>query len=183
MSFRSGTAYGGGSLTGTLAVPSAGSVALGVPTDNTVGTAVLTAANVQAALTSQGLTTTRASNLDNLDAAITSRMATFTYTAPDNASITAIKAKTDNLPASPAAVSDIPTAATNASAVRTNLTTELARIDVATSTRLATSGYTAPDNATIATINTNVSTNLDAKVSTRSTLTAPQVQAAVIPIL
>lgn len=70
---RSGTAYGGGSLTGTLAVPSAGSVALGVPTDNTVGTAVLTSANVQAALTSQGLTTARASNLDNLDAAISSR--------------------------------------------------------------------------------------------------------------
>jgi hypothetical protein len=78
-------------------------------------------------------------------------MATFTYTAPDNSSITAIKAKTDNLPASPAAVSDIPTAATNASAVRTNLTAELGRIDVAT--------------------------------STRSTLTAAQVQAAVIPIL
>ena len=70
---RSGTVYGGGSLTGTLAVPSAGSVALGVPTDNTVGTAVLTAANVQTALTSQGLTTTRASNLDNLDVAISTR--------------------------------------------------------------------------------------------------------------
>jgi hypothetical protein len=44
-----------------------------VPTDNTVGTAVLTAADVQTALTSQGLTTARATNLDNLDATITSR--------------------------------------------------------------------------------------------------------------
>lgn len=42
--------------------------------------------------------------IDRLDAAISSRMATFTYTAPDNSSVTAIKAKTDNLPASPAAV-------------------------------------------------------------------------------
>jgi hypothetical protein len=40
---------------------------------------------------------TRAANLDNLDELISSRMATFTYTAPDNANITAIKAKTDNL--------------------------------------------------------------------------------------
>jgi hypothetical protein len=46
---------------------------------------------------------------------------------------------------------NIPTAAAVASQVRTELTTELARIDVATSTRLATAGYTAgPDSATIA---------------------------------
>jgi hypothetical protein len=38
----------------------------------------------------------------NLDATISSRMATFTYTTPDNASIAAIKAKTDNLPSDPA---------------------------------------------------------------------------------
>jgi hypothetical protein len=40
----------------------------------------------------------------NLDATISSRLASASYTAPDNTSITAIKAKTDNLPASPAAV-------------------------------------------------------------------------------
>lgn len=40
-------------------------------------------------------------NLSNLDAAITSRLATAGYTAPDNASITAIKAKTDLIPAAP----------------------------------------------------------------------------------
>ena len=45
-----------------------------------------------------------------LDATISSRLAAAGYTAPDNSGITAIKAKTDNLPASPAAVSDIPTA-------------------------------------------------------------------------
>jgi hypothetical protein len=46
----------------------------------------------------------------------------------------------------------IPTAAQNASAVRTELATELARVDVATSTRLATAGYTAPANADITAI-------------------------------
>jgi hypothetical protein len=70
---RSGTTYANGNSTGTLAVPAVGSVALGVPVDNTTGTAVLTAANVQTALTSQGYTTTRATNLDNLDATISSR--------------------------------------------------------------------------------------------------------------
>lgn len=45
--------------------------------------------------------------IEDLDAAISSRNAT----APDNASITAIKAKTDNLPASPASTTNI-TAAT-----------------------------------------------------------------------
>ena len=39
---RSGISYALGSLTGTLAVPSPNSVALGVPTDNTTGSAVLT---------------------------------------------------------------------------------------------------------------------------------------------
>lgn len=48
---RSGTVYGPNlENTGTLAVPSASSVALGVATDNTTGTAVLTSANVQTAL-------------------------------------------------------------------------------------------------------------------------------------
>ena len=42
-----------------------------------------------------------------------------------------------------------PTAAQIASQVRTELSTELSRVDVATSTRLATSGYTAPNNTGI----------------------------------
>jgi hypothetical protein len=55
---RSGTVYASGALTGTLAVPAAGSVALGVPVDATTGTATLTAADVRAAI---GLAT---ANLD-----------------------------------------------------------------------------------------------------------------------
>ncbi len=49
----------------------------------------------------------------NLNATVSSRLATSGYTAPDNSDIAAIKAKTDNLPAAPAAVGDIPTAAQN----------------------------------------------------------------------
>lgn len=54
-----------------------------------------------------------------------------------------------------------PTAAATATAVRTELTTELARVDVAISTRLATAGYTAPDNAGIAAVPT-ANANADA---------------------
>lgn len=47
---RLNTSYAGGSRTGSLAVPNPASVAYGTPTDNTVGTAVLTAENVAAAV-------------------------------------------------------------------------------------------------------------------------------------
>jgi hypothetical protein len=40
---RQGTSYASGTLTGTLAVPPAAAVSLGVPVDNTVGTATLSA--------------------------------------------------------------------------------------------------------------------------------------------
>lgn len=74
---------------------------------------------------------------------------------------TAIKAKTDNLPSTPAATGDAmtltaaydaaktaaPTAAAVASQVRTELATELARVDAAVSTRLASSSYTAAPTA------------------------------------
>jgi hypothetical protein len=42
------------------------------------------------------------SNSTKLDVAVSTRLATSGYTAPDNASVTAIKAKTDNLPSDPA---------------------------------------------------------------------------------
>lgn len=44
-------------------------------------------------------------------------------------------------------VTAVPTAAANATAVRSELATELARIDVATSTRLASGSYTSPPTA------------------------------------
>jgi hypothetical protein len=67
---RQFTVYGpNDEFDGTLAVAPLSSVAAGVAQDNGVGTAVLTAANVQTALTAQGLTTTRAGYLDNLSTA------------------------------------------------------------------------------------------------------------------
>ena len=51
---RLGVDYQFGNLTGTCAVPAAGSVALGVPVDNTTGTAVLSAADIVAAVAGTG---------------------------------------------------------------------------------------------------------------------------------
>jgi hypothetical protein len=68
--------------------------------------------------------------LGRIDAAVSSRLASASYTAPTAA----------------------PTAAANASAVRTELATELARVDAAVSTRLAGSAYTAPANSDVAAI-------------------------------
>ena len=49
---RDGVTYASGSLTGTLKVPSPLNVALGVPTDNTVGSAVITIADMGTLLSS-----------------------------------------------------------------------------------------------------------------------------------
>ena len=69
-----------------------------------------------------GLTALGDTRIANLDAAVSTRLATAGYTVP-------------------------PTAAANATQVRSELTTELGRIDAAISTRLATAGYTAPPSA------------------------------------
>lgn len=57
-----------------------------------------------------------ATELARIDATVSSRLATAGYTAPSNAAIAAIRAKTDNLPAVPASQDDIPSAAENADA-------------------------------------------------------------------
>ncbi len=96
-------------------MPAAGSVALGVPVDNTTGTAVLTAAAVQDALAAQGYTTTRAGYLDTLNglvsaiwSAATRTLSAFSFTVSthSDSNISAIKSKTDNLPDSPAPAGD-----------------------------------------------------------------------------
>jgi hypothetical protein len=63
-------------------------------------------------------------NSTKLDAAISTRLAGSAYTAPANSDISAIKSKTDNIPASPAAVADIPTTAQIATAVEGSLLNE-----------------------------------------------------------
>lgn len=86
---------------------------------------------------------------DATQATLANKLDTSAYTAPDNAGIAAIKAKTDNLPSDPAdqslliaAIDAVPTTGE----IRTELATELARIDVAISTRLSGSSYIIPDN-------------------------------------
>jgi len=64
-------------------------------------------------------------------------LATSGYTAPDNTAIAAVKAKTDNLPASPAAVG---------SAMTLTVAYDAAK------TALASTAYTAPDNTSITAI-------------------------------
>jgi len=106
------------------------------------------------------------SRLNNLDAAVSSRLAGAAYTAPLNAAQTTVAAEVALANYQAASIDDVqgaesnilgalpneaPTAAQNAAAVRTELATELARVDVAVSTRNAV----APDNAGIAAIKQN----------------------------
>lgn len=106
--------------------------------------------------------------LNNLDATITSRLADSKYVAPANDDIAAIKAKTDNLPASPAAVGSemvltsaydaAKTAASQSSvnSIPTNplLTndTRLNNLNATIASRLAADNYTAPANDNITAI-------------------------------
>jgi hypothetical protein len=97
----------------------------------------LSAAQVNAeadtALADVGLTTTVTGRVD---AAVSTRMATFVYTAPDNADIGLIKAKTDNLPNDPADASDVLTAI---SAIDPPTALDIAAAVWANSTRTLTS--------------------------------------------
>jgi hypothetical protein len=153
---RSGTVYADGNLTGTLAVPAAGSVALGVPVDATTGTAVLTPAAIRSELSVE---------LDRIDAAISSRLApsgtlatvTTLTNAPTSVTPTDIwthatrtitGGTVDTLTNAPS----VPSASTIASQVRTELSTELGRLDATVSSRLASASYTAPANSDITAI-------------------------------
>lgn len=109
---RSGVVYGGGNLTGTCAVPAAGSVSLGVPVDAGFGTAVLTADAIRTEL---------ATELGRLDASVSSRL------APSGtlATVTTLT----NAPS-------VPTPSQIASQVRTELSSELAKVSALNPTRL-----------------------------------------------
>lgn len=92
---RYGTSYRFGAKTGTCRVPAASSVLTGVPVDNTTGTATIGASDIRAAV---GLASA------NLDTQLSTLAG---YVGYVDTEVAAIKAKTDNLPASPAAVSDV----------------------------------------------------------------------------
>lgn len=95
------------------------------------------------------LTAQTARDLGNqLDAQVSTRLSSASYTAPDNASIGSILTNTDVKTSTRLATSGY-TAPDNAS-----IGSILGQTDVKTSTRLATSGYTAPDNTTIGSIAT-----------------------------
>jgi antitoxin (DNA-binding transcriptional repressor) of toxin-antitoxin stability system len=121
---RSGTVYADGNLTGTCAVPAAGSVALGVPVDATTGTAVLTPEAVwghaSRTITEGGIT-----------AADVWNAATRTITGGTVTTLTSAPT--------------VPTAAAIASQVRTELATELARVDAGISTRATPANIPAAD--------------------------------------
>jgi len=78
-----------------------------------------------AAATASAVRTELATELARVDQSISSRLAGSAYTAPANSEITAIRAKTDNLPALPAATGDIPTESEIAAEVWAKPTTEL----------------------------------------------------------
>ena len=98
------------------------------------------------------LTATRAGYLDNLDVAVSTRMATFTYTAPDNATVAAIDGKVDAL--NDLSVSDVGVAlATYDVAKSTDIPSDYATataVAAIPTTPLLAENYTAPDNAGIA---------------------------------
>lgn len=99
------------------------------------------------------LTSTRATNLDNLDAAVTSRLASASYTAPDNAGITTLTTR-----------------------LSSGRATNLDNLDATVSSRLSSASYTVPDNTGISTLLSRLTSlratgldNLDAAVSSRAT--------------
>jgi hypothetical protein len=175
---RNGVSYASGALTGSCAVPAASSVAFGVPVDNTTGTAVLTPAAVwghsSRTLTSASGPTAveiraemdaNSTKLANLDATISSRLApsgtlatvTTLTNAPasvtpadiwSHATRTITGGTVDTLTNAPS----VPSASTIASQVRTELSTELGRLDATVSSRLASASYTAPANSDITAI-------------------------------
>ena len=129
---------------------------------------------------------------DNINATIASRMATFTYTAPDNTSIGTILARTDVATSTRASAADYTAtragyldAAVSSRLATTGLTSlqadvtaiktpVVANLDATVSSRLAAASYTSTSGITslqadITAIKTSVNTNLDAKVSSRIT--------------
>jgi hypothetical protein len=162
---RSGVSYGGGNITGTCAVPAAGSVALGVPVDATTGTAVLDPAAVASAVWGAATRT-----LTSASGPTAAENASAVWAA---GSRTVTGGTVDTLTNAPT----VPTPSQIASQVRTELSTELARVDAAISSRLASASYTAPTTPPTAAQNaTAVRTELaaelgrvDAAITTRAT--------------
>lgn len=97
-----------------------------LPTDPASNTVVNTRAPASSALDSAVWTNTKAGFID---VAISSRLAAGSYTPPDNASISAIKAKTDNLPSDPASESNVSAVGSAVVTTNTNVLAVKAKTD------------------------------------------------------
>ena len=125
---RTGVSYASGTLTGTCAVPAAASVGFGVTVDDTTGTAVVSVSDVANAVwTAASRTITEG----GITAADVWSHATRTITG----------GTVDTLTNAPT----VPSAEDIASEVRTELATELGRIDAAVSTRATPADIPASD--------------------------------------
>jgi len=173
----SGTAEVPVSTITTADIPSASISAIQAKTDNlpsdpadqSLVEAAITALSIPTVVQIRSELDSNSTKLANLDATVSSRL------APSGT--LAVVTTLTNAPT-------VPTAAAIATQVRSELSVELGRVDAAVSTRLATSGYTAPSTAPTAAANasavrTELATELarvDAAVSTRlagSAYTAP----------
>ena len=135
---RSGVSYASGALTGSCAVPAASSVAFGVPVDATTGTALLTGAAVATAVWGAATRSITGGTVDTLTNAPASVTPSDIWS---HASRTITGGTVDTLTNAPS----VPSAATIASQVRTELGTELARIDAAITTRATPANIPAAD--------------------------------------
>ena len=129
---RSGIVYGGGNLTGTCAVPAAGSVSLGVPVDAGYGTAVLTPEAVwgHATRTITGGLVDTATTLTNApDVPTEAEIASAVWGAATKEITGGTVTTLTNAPT-------VPSAAAIASQVRTELSSELAKVSALNPTRL-----------------------------------------------
>jgi hypothetical protein len=157
----------------TVLAKEATSAAIKAKTDTLVNAPTLAQIEASTALAKEETVATRASQ--SSVTALGTPLQTSSYTAPDNTSITAIKAKTDTLVNAPtlaqieastvlAKETTVAAKASQASvnAIPTNpvLTTDarLDNLDALISSRLATSGYTAPDNTSITAIKSKTDT-------------------------
>jgi len=124
-----------------------------LPSDPASNTQVATRAPASTALDNAIWTNAKAAFVD---VAVSTRNSV----VPDNAGVTAIKAKTDNLPADPASNTQVATRAASSTALDNTVWTgaKAAFVDVAISTR----NSVAPDNAGIATLGVDMATSLAA---------------------
>ena len=139
---RSGVSYGGGNITGTLAVPLPSQVAVGVATDNTVGTAFVTGSDIATAVWGAATRTITGGTVDTLTNAPASVTPSDIWS---HASRTITGGTVDTLTNAPS----VPSASAIASQVRSELSVELARVDQAISTRATPANIPSADISAI----------------------------------